>query len=220
MIPLRQQPRAKRVIRSGYDDQVPGVIAAQIATLTAQAEREASELVVDKILRTIKDGISVEHLPNRTAFEAAFLSKRATPVQVKIDSESEGVYLVGVGLPGREELVLNRVPVEDETGQVCGHELITTNEIHYDTVITYCQVSWQEYRDADEAVSLFDPHVVAGIGSYFDIPAHKEHAVAIRLATPGLDDDDLHRIAMHALQNQGAAASTHSMGGGGLGLAY
>lgn len=190
-------------------------------TLTAQAERETDEMFVDKVLRSIKDGISVEHLPTLQEFEGSFLSKRASPVQIKFDAESEAVILMGIGLPGREELILQRIPVLDHNNKQIDTELTTTNAIHYDTVISYTIASWADYRANDEAVSSFPQQIIAGLGSYFNVPAHKDHIVAVRMATPGLDDEDLYRIAMHALQNQGAAGQSHSMRPGpSMGLAY
>lgn len=198
------------MIKNGFADQVPQIVYGQIKALELQAERQASEMVVDKILSDIKDSIQVEQMPTREDLEKSFLSKRANPLQIRFDEETDSVYVIGVGLPGREELYTEKIPVPDEKGQKVAEEVLTLNRQEYNTVITYLKVSWSDYKSAVNEVANMAPEIKAGLAGFFDISLNDEHLAAIRLATPGLTADDINGIAIHALAHKATSGNAHS----------
>lgn len=203
MIPNRQKSRSVRVVKTAFADQVPDIIAAQIATLTQQAAMHTDEMIIDKILEDIRNGISVEELPDRQYFQNSFLAQRATTPQVKVDTESENLYLMGVGIPGREELHLQRVPMINKHNEVVGYDLQTTNKIQYDTVISYTRIGWDELKEAEDETARVDEHTKALICSYYKLPAHDGFYTSIRLSTPTLTLEDIYAIASYVEANQG-----------------
>lgn len=198
MIPYRRRPLKTRVLHSAYVDQVPPVISSYVDVMIAQALQATDESMQEHTIRRITHGITIEHVPTREVFEKAFVSKRAAPAEIKICSETDRIYIVGVGLPGREELTTERVPhVNPFTKVMEGTEIITMGSIKEDTILTYTEVSWREYREATDLVNNFHPMVRQGLAKYFQMPEH--YTVGIVLATPSMTEENYHEIASYAL---------------------
>ena len=198
MIHPRRRPPTTRIIRSAFYDRVPDVVSNYLTTLLDQAKRQSSEHEVGQVMEKIDRDFRIEHVPTRDDFEKSFFSGRAHPPEIKVDRDTDRVYLIGLGLPGREEKVLDNRRVKDpKTGDHYMDEVITTSEIFEDTVLTYTEASWPEYRSAHNTANDIPGGVAQAVCSYFDLPPHMFEAVV--LATPSLSQDDYYRIGQYVL---------------------
>lgn len=198
-IPDHRQEHKIRRFRSAFEDLVPAVVWAYVTTLVESAKGKVDEMEIDHALRHIQDNFSIEHRPQPAMFQDAFLERRAHPAEVKIDPQTDRVYLVGLGLPGREELRIEPRDILDEKGQVVGREPITTTEVMTDAVLVYTEVTWPAYHTASERARNLHDWVRQGLCRYFQIPEHL--LTATLLALPGFTDEDLAWIASNAQQH-------------------
>jgi hypothetical protein len=195
----RRRPAHDRVLRRSFGDQVPPVIEAYTATLIAQALEATDEGEHGNVLERIREGLSVHHVARRDEFEQHFLSKRASPCEVKPDWSTQRVYLVGIGLPGREELTVTKVPIKDRYGNTQYYAPETHGEQRDDTVLCYTEVTWAELLEAEERVEKLDPQVAQALCKYFGCQPY--HLSAAFLALPSYRDEDFYGIALYALDN-------------------
>lgn len=198
MIPDRIKPLGIRMIYSGFTDQVPQIIESYVTVLRENAAQNVDAEELDYALRNIDQKLHVEHRPDRHSFESAFMAKRAYPAEIKIDPSTDRIYLVGLALPGREELYVVDEDVKDEHGNVVAREQITTSDIKDDAVLIYTEVSWKDYYTAARRLEAMEPIIQQALCRYFQFPQHL--LLGMLLATPGLSDEDLHGIALYALQ--------------------
>jgi hypothetical protein len=199
MIEARRLPAHARAIKNCWGDQVPACVEAYVSLLLAQALNTSDEHESDHIIRKIKDGITIRHLPRRADFQAAFERRAAAPAEVKIDWATERVYLVGVGLAGREELEVFKRPVKNRFGETECYAAETHGEVVDGTVLTYTEISWQELQAAEARVERMPELVKEKLCSFFQIqPAYLSAAV---LALQSYTDEDFHRIAYYVLQH-------------------
>ena len=195
----RRRPAHDRLIRHSFSDQVPPVIEAFVGTLIAQALSNFNEHEADHMIHKIRDGLVVRHLSRREEFEQAFLRQSAKPCEVRIDWTTERVYLVGVGLPQREELDVVKRPVKDRYGNTQYYEKETIGEEVEGTLLTYTELSWRELRTAEERAAKLPPQVAQTLCTYFQITP--QHLPAVLLALVSCQDDDLYGIARYALEH-------------------
>lgn len=185
-------------MRTALTGQVPTIIEAYVGALYQQALERIDPQAVGAALRRIEEDIQVEHLPHREAFQQSFLAKRAHPPEIKVDETTDRVYLVGIGVPGREELKVRHLNVRDKnTGDKVGTELVTESVVADDTVISYTELSWTEYRRAEDEAKGLDEAERIGLCRYFNLPPTA--VVAAIAATPSLTREERRRIASYAL---------------------
>ena len=192
MLEARHRPAATRRITNAFDDQVPPIIAAYILTLIESAKDQVDEMDLGHALRKIQDDFAIEHVPDRETFEQSYLRKRISPAEVKVCPNTDRVYLVGLGLPGREELITRMMTLEGTDIK----QPVTDSVIRDDTVLVYTEVSWHAYHTATRRAGDLPDHVRQGLTQYFQVPPH--YLSGTLLATPSLTDEDLFRIASYA----------------------
>ncbi|RME26214.1 MAG: hypothetical protein D6800_06755 [Candidatus Zixiibacteriota bacterium] len=192
MIPFRRKPDPQRFIGSALEDKVPDFILAQMAVSERFATYTAQELELrDPELE--RERITVERLPDRKAFEQAFLSKRASNPTIQFDEATDRIYLVGLGLPGREELVLEERYVKNRYGDKVAKELVTLSVIREDTVLSFAEISWPEYREVCDLHDRLPPAVQTAVAKYFKtVP---DSLLPVLASLPTLTEEDYYRIA-------------------------
>jgi len=196
MLEKRHRPIAPRQIRTALSDQVPSVVEAYVTVTVEGAKQAVNEMELDFALRKIQDGLSVEHLVDRYAFERAFIARRAAPAELKVDPDTDRVYLIGIGMPGREELELQDVPIKNKNGQLLVRDLVTQGVVHDDAVLSYTEVSWAELRTAEERVHNMSEDLKLGLCRYFQMSPN--NLLGAVVATPSMTNEDYHWIAYYA----------------------
>jgi len=195
----RRRPPAMRVMRQLRGDCVPPVVEAVVRLFESQVLEQFGEAEAARVLERLRDQIVVLHVPDRRVFEGLFLRRRVHPVEVRVDWRTERVYLLGVGVPGREELENVRIPVVNRYGETQLYLLETIGVEADDTVVAYTEASWRELAEAEERVERMPAWQRAALLTFFQVP--ETHLVATVLTLVSLTDEDLLRIAGFVMDN-------------------
>lgn len=189
MLEPRHRPSLIRRYSSGLSDQVPSIVEAYVLSTVKGVEQAINEMEVGRALSNLEKKFYVEHVPSRQHFEKAFISRRASPADVKKDPKTDRLYLIGAGLPGREEFFMH------EQG-------FTDSVVKDDAVLVYTEVSWTEWRDALATVDRLPQVIQQGLELFYKVPNHNLPATV--LALPSVSEDQLYGIAAHALNASGS----------------
>lgn len=197
----RRLPDGPEVLPSAFLDRVPDVIAARVQTMLdgvgAHAETGLEAAHNQKQLRK---KLKVIHLPTRQHFQGLFLPGRLQVPEVKLDELTNRYYLVGGGVPGRQEHHEQLRPVDDEAG-IIAQQVFTKKVTAEDLVIGYTEVSRGEFKQAADRASELDQVTVQGLMQFFDIPP--THLTGMILALPDFSIEELEQTARYALHEKG-----------------
>ena len=209
----RRLPNGPRVIPSAFLSQVPDVIGARIHSQLKTVASHENKIVADAKRRDLKSRLKVLHLPTRDGFESLVLKGRIQTPEIKIDEGTNRVYLVGGGVPGRQERQLQSTPVDDEAGRIA--EQIYTDIVEKDNiVIAYTEVSLEEFKSAADKTNELADKVVTmnpqngepitaaqGLSIFFRVPM--SHMTGMVMALHNQTKEELESISLYALKQKG-----------------
>jgi hypothetical protein len=195
VIERRRRQRPSR-IRNTYEDAVPPVIEAYVTLVRKRIIEQIGETDGEQIVRALDDTFNVVPM-SRAEFEQGFLEKRFSPAEVKFDEETDRVYVVGLGLPGREELKLQDRPIKNKHGDIVARDLATVSENKHDIQLCYTEVTWADLRAAESKLEKMNQDMIQGLYTYFECSPYQ--LVGPLLALESHTNDDLERIARYAL---------------------
>lgn len=186
---------------SAFISRVPDVIAARVQTMLdgigahAQHGLEAADQK-----KQLKKKLKIIHLPTRQSFQGLYLPGRLQVPEVKLDDLTNRYYLVGAGVPGRQEHHEQLRPVDDEAG-IIAQQVFTKKVTADDLVIGYTEVSRGEFKDAEKKASQLSQIAVQGLMEFFEIPP--THLTGMILALPDFSIEELEQTARYALHEKG-----------------